>query len=49
MGALLLNHFGLITFSLKQAAATGIIGGADGPTAIYVSSILAPELLGPLP
>ena len=48
MGALLLNHFGLITFSLKQAAATGIIGGADGPTAIYVSSILAPELLGPI-
>ena len=31
---------------MKQAAATGIIGGADGPTAIYVSSILAPELLG---
>lgn len=48
MGALLLNHFSLITFSLKQAAATGIIGGADGPTAIYVSSILAPELLGPI-
>ena len=48
MGALLLNHFGMITFSLKQAAATGIIGGADGPTAIYVSSILAPELLGPI-
>ena len=48
MGALLLNHFGLISFSLKQAAATGIIGGADGPTAIYVSSILAPELLGPI-
>ena len=48
MGALLLNNFGLITFSLKQAAATGIIGGADGPTAIYVSSILAPELLGPI-
>ena len=33
-------------FSLAQAAAIGIIGGADGPTAIYVSSILAPELLG---
>ena len=48
MGALLLNHLGLITFSLKQAPATGIIGGADGPTAIYVSSILAPELLGPI-
>ena len=48
MGALLLDCFGLIDFTLKQAAATGIIGGADGPTAIYVSSILAPELLGPI-
>ena len=46
IGALLLNHLGLVSFTLKQAAATGIIGGADGPTAIYVSSILAPELLG---
>ncbi len=33
-------------FSLADAAAIGIIGGADGPTAIYVSSILAPHLLG---
>ena len=48
MGALLLDYYGLIDFTLKQAAATGIIGGADGPTAIYVSSILAPELLGPI-
>jgi oxaloacetate decarboxylase beta subunit len=48
MGALLLDYFGLIDFTLKQAAAIGIIGGADGPTAIYVSSILAPELLGPI-
>ena len=48
MGALLLDYYGLIEFTLKQAAATGIIGGADGPTAIYVSSILAPELLGPI-
>jgi len=48
MGALLLDYFGLIDFTLKHAAATGIIGGADGPTAIYVSSILAPELLGPI-
>ena len=46
IGALLLNHLGLVSFTLQQAAATGIIGGADGPTAIYVSSILAPELLG---
>jgi len=35
-------------FSLKQAGALGIIGGADGPTAIYTSIILAPELLGPI-
>ena len=46
IGALILNKFGIVSFTLKQAAATGIIGGADGPTAIYVSSILAPELLG---
>ena len=46
MGALALDYFGVIEFTLKQAAATGIIGGADGPTSIYVSSILAPELLG---
>lgn len=35
-------------FSLKEAAALGIIGGADGPTAIYTSIILAPDLLGPI-
>lgn len=35
-------------FSLKQAGAIGIIGGADGPTAIFLSSMLAPELLGPI-
>ncbi len=35
-------------FSLKQAGALGIIGGADGPTAIYTAIILAPELLGPI-
>lgn len=33
-------------FSQPQAAAIGIIGGADGPTAIFLSSKLAPELLG---
>lgn len=32
-------------FSLKQAASIGIIGGADGPTSIYISSQFAPELL----
>jgi carboxybiotin decarboxylase len=35
-------------FSAQQAAAIGIIGGADGPTAIFLASKLAPELLGPI-
>jgi len=35
-------------FDLKEAGALGIIGGADGPTAIYTSIILAPHLLGPI-
>ena len=35
-------------FTAQQAAAIGIIGGADGPTAIFLSSKLAPELLGPI-
>ncbi len=35
-------------FTPTQAGAIGIIGGADGPTAIYVTSKLAPELLGPI-
>ena len=42
MGALLLG------FSPAQAGSIGIIGGADGPTAIFVTSRLAPELLGPI-
>ena len=46
IGALYLNNFESFDFTLQQAAATGIIGGADGPTAIYVASILAPDLLG---
>lgn len=45
-GALVLNYTGVMSFSLADAAAIGIIGGADGPTAIYVSSVLAPHLLG---
>jgi carboxybiotin decarboxylase len=45
-GALALNILPGMDFSLKQAAAIAIIGGADGPTAIYVASKLAPELLG---
>lgn len=35
-------------FDLKAAASIGIIGGADGPTAIYLTSKLKPELLGPI-
>ncbi|NAW70224.1 sodium ion-translocating decarboxylase subunit beta, partial [Vibrio sp. V28_P6S34P95] len=46
LGALGLSAIGVMDFSVAQAAAVGIIGGADGPTAIYVSSLLAPELLG---
>ena len=46
LGAVGLSVLGIFDFSLKQAAAIGIIGGADGPTSIYVASILAPELLG---
>ncbi len=38
----------LLGFTTKEAGAIGIIGGADGPTAIYVTSILAPDLLGPI-
>lgn len=38
----------LLGFDLPQAGAIGIIGGADGPTAIYTASKLAPELLGPI-
>ncbi len=46
LGALILTDWGVFDFTVAQAAAIGIIGGADGPTAIYVSGILAPELLG---
>ena len=46
VGALVLTHYEIINFSIGEAAAIGIIGGADGPTAIYVASILAPNLLG---
>ena len=37
-----------IIFTLKEAASIGIIGGADGPTAIFTTSLLAPQLLGPI-
>lgn len=38
----------LLGFEPEQAAAIGIIGGADGPTAIFLSSRLAPEYIGPI-
>ena len=46
LGALALNYVPGFEFSLKDAAAIGIIGGADGPTAIFLASRLAPDLLG---
>ncbi|WP_150303552.1 sodium ion-translocating decarboxylase subunit beta [Pseudomonas saliphila] len=50
LGALALTAWGIpgFEFSLKQAASIAIIGGADGPTSIFVTSKLAPELLGPI-
>ena len=38
----------LLGFSAAEAASIGIIGGADGPTAILTTSLLAPQLLGPI-
>ena len=46
IGAVLLTMTGMVDFTIADAAAIGIIGGADGPTAIFVSSKLAPDLLG---
>ncbi|TXL14297.1 glutaconyl-CoA decarboxylase subunit beta [Methylococcaceae bacterium HT4] len=46
LGALALNMIPGMEFSMSDAAAIAIIGGADGPTAIYVASKLAPDLLG---
>ena len=47
VGALVLSALvPSINFGIKEAASIGIIGGADGPTAIFVTSRLAPELLG---
>ncbi len=45
-GAIAMNLIPGIEFTLADAAAIAIIGGADGPTAIYVASRLAPDLLG---
>ena len=46
IGALLLSFIPGINFDLNVAASIGIIGGADGPTSIYVTSRLAPQYLG---
>lgn len=47
IGALVLTRYVPgIDFSISDAASIGIIGGADGPTAIYLSSQLSPRLLG---
>ena len=46
IGAVVMNHYGVLDFSLNEAAAIGIIGGADGPTSIFVATHLAPQLLG---
>ena len=46
IGAIALNAVPGFEFSMQDAAAIAIIGGADGPTAIFLASKLAPELLG---
>lgn len=48
LGAILLNQLGLVPFTPQEAASIGIIGGADGPTALFLTSKLAPHLLGPI-
>jgi carboxybiotin decarboxylase len=46
LGALALGALPFLDFSLADAASIGIIGGADGPTAIFLASRLSPDLLG---
>ena len=46
LGAVTLNEIPGFAFTLKEAASIAIIGGADGPTAIFLTSRLAPDLLG---
>ncbi|MBN2823726.1 MAG: sodium ion-translocating decarboxylase subunit beta [Campylobacterales bacterium] len=47
VGAAMLSQYtGIFDFTLKQCSAISIIGGADGPTSIFIASALAPELLG---
>ena len=45
-GAILMNMIPGIEFTMADASAIAIIGGADGPTAIFLASRLAPDLLG---
>jgi oxaloacetate decarboxylase beta subunit len=46
VGAVALSQLGFVDFTLQQASAISIIGGADGPTSIFIATKLAPELLG---
>jgi oxaloacetate decarboxylase beta subunit len=47
VGAAMLSQYtGIVDFTLKQCSAISIIGGADGPTSIFIATALAPELLG---
>lgn len=46
VGAAALAQAGVFDFTMKEASAISIIGGADGPTSIFIATKLAPELLG---
>ncbi len=46
VGAAVLAQTGFVEYTLKQCSAISIIGGADGPTSIFIASALAPEMLG---
>lgn len=50
IGALAIGMLGIpgLEFTLREAASIAIIGGADGPTSIFVTARLAPDLLGPI-
>ena len=48
LGSLALAEYLGFEFDIREAASIGIIGGADGPTAIFLTAKLAPQLLGPI-
>lgn len=48
LGAVTFSALGIFDFTINDAASIGIIGGADGPTAIFVTSKLSPDILGPV-